>query len=173
MKTVKTIYDHIVFWVGCRKLKMGCEYSKMHEFLKNHLNTDLWTIYQAIIKPRIWFERSSIGKTHAKEHVSSVWWGSFKICSFESFCRRIEIRLSLGSIKETHPNGLKISNCPQLKFQRLMTYCWSLSGGGKRFNRCFTYLKNGCLVMFSKIFCIETLVNLLFSFTTIIRSLTI
>ena len=44
---------------------MGCEYSKMHEFLKNHLNTDLWTIYQAIIKPRIWFERSSIGKTHA------------------------------------------------------------------------------------------------------------
>ena len=41
------------------------EYSKMHEFEKNHSNTDPWTLYQATIKPRIWFERSSIGITHA------------------------------------------------------------------------------------------------------------
>ena len=44
---------------------MDSEYLKMHEFSKNHSNTDPWTLYQAITKPRTRFERLSIGKTHA------------------------------------------------------------------------------------------------------------
>ena len=44
---------------------MDSEYLKMHEFSKNRSNTDPWTLYQAITKPRTRFERSSIGITHA------------------------------------------------------------------------------------------------------------
>ena len=44
---------------------MDSEYLKMHEFSKNRSNTDPWTLYQAITKPRTRFERLSIGITHA------------------------------------------------------------------------------------------------------------
>ena len=46
---------------------MDSEYLKMHELKKkkNHSNTDPWTLYQAITKPRTQFEWLSIGITHA------------------------------------------------------------------------------------------------------------
>ena len=77
--TQKTIWSYMVYIVFIvvdqLKASLTCllslnlshfgEYSNMREFLKKHLNTDSWTIYQTIIKPRIWFERSPIGITHA------------------------------------------------------------------------------------------------------------
>ena len=44
---------------------MDGDYLKRQEFLKNNSNPDLCTIYQAIIKSRIWFDWLSIGITNA------------------------------------------------------------------------------------------------------------
>ena len=66
---------------------MDSEYLKMHEFSKNRSNTDPWTLYQAITKPRTWFERSSIGITHATRYVSVILKGISLNNSKVFFCR--------------------------------------------------------------------------------------